>query len=180
MRKTICCTLAVAMMMGCMTGCGGDSKKSGASSEEKAVENFMSTFLDADIDGMLSASAPEEFWDFYSDMSGLTNERFVYQLAGVEDGDEFHSEIDEWNQYLDDEGIKIKDIEIKEMDEVDNELFSYVSLAMQNAGVDGKVEEVYWMDTDYDISGLLYLIGGKWYFGTEWLLEDALEMTYGE
>lgn len=178
MKKTICCTLAGVFIMGSITGCGGDSKKSGAPSEEKAVRNFVFAFLNADIDGMLSASAPEEFWDFYADMTGLTKERFVYQLANVENENEFQEEVDESNKYYENDEIRVEDNKIEEKYEMNNEDFSVINLAMQHAGVGENVEEVYWVDINYYSDGVVYLIDEKWYYGPEWLIEDAVFEIY--
>lgn len=161
-----------------MTGCGGS--KGGASSEEKAIQKFITSFLDADIEGVFAASAPNEFWDYLVEDSGLTTERFFYQLIGCDDAEEFASEVDEWNERFEEKGIDAKDVEIEEKSSFEDDSFSDLSHAMKYADVEGKVEEAYWIELDKFSDGFLYSVDGKWYYGPEWLLDDALYMVYGE
>lgn len=151
-----------------LTRCGDDRRKAGASSEEKAVQNFIAAYLDADIEGVLSASAPNEFWDYLIDQSGLTTERLFYQLGNFDDANEFLSNIDEGNTYY----------EIEKKIDVGKGTFSFVNHAIQNAGIEEKVEEVYEVEINYFSYGLIYRIDEKWYYGPEWFIEDALRMAY--
>lgn len=181
MKKILKCTVAIVMLACTMlTGCG-NGNSNGASSEEKAVQNFVATFLDEDIDGMFASSAPNKFWDYLVDKSGLTNERLLYQLINCEDDDEFSSGVDELNEYYKDENITAKDNEIEKKENVDDEVFSSVSFAMKSADIDESVEEVYEVEiNNFEFDGIVYSVGGEWYYGPEFLIEDAFEMAMGD
>lgn len=88
--------------------------------------------------------------------------------------------VDGWNERFEEEGIDAKDVEIEEKSSFEDDSFSDLSHAMKYADVEGKVEEAYWIELDNFSDGFLYSVDGKWYYGPEWLLDDALYMAYGE
>lgn len=175
-QKGICLAVATVMVAGCLVGCGGS--KSGASSEEKAIQKFITSFLDADIEGMFEASAPNEFWDYLVEDSGLTTEKFFNQLIGDDEAEEFAFEVDEWNEEFEKEGIDAKDVEIEEKSSLDNDFLSGLGHVMKYVGVEGKVEEAYGIELDKFDEGFLYSVDGKWYYSPEWLLNDAWYIVY--
>lgn len=133
--------LSSVMLTGC--GSGNDTFLNGAFSEEKAVQNFVSAFLDADVDGVLAASAPDKFWDSLAHQSGLTPQKLFYEFVDFDDENDFISTANEWKMHYIEENISVKDNKIEEKNDADNEVFSLVSLAMQDAGIDEEVENVY-------------------------------------
>lgn len=153
MRKTICCALAMIMITGCMTGCGGNSK-SGESGIEEAGKAYMTALVYTDVDGYIKL-IPEEVVEYLEDEYYVTEDQF----AAVAE-----AHLEEWVSRFSDESIKEIRNEIKkaviedeaefEIDEI-QELNEYLYVV--------KAEEAYWLDFDCDFECCVFKCNDRWY-----------------
>ncbi len=154
-----------------LSSCGSQGAKSG----EKALQNFVKAHINKDIDGICSASAPEELWDYICDDAGLSREKLVYKIGNGEE--KFNEGAESWKEYFEKEKMKISDFKIKEESESDDELYTAFNRVMKSAGIEENVDEIYDVDGNYKY-GFIYEIDGDWYYEPEWLIENVLEIAY--
>lgn len=144
----------------------------GASSKEKAVKKFAEAHMKADIDGMCSMAVPEKLWDYVCEESGLSSERLFYKITYSSE-DEFAESADNWKKRVKEE--KIEFVIEKGYDREDDS-YTWINKAMKNAGIDDKVEEYQYVDTNYS-DGYIYEINGSWYYAPEWFLPSILTIV---
>lgn len=153
-----------------------DSKSGRSNSPEAAIQNFLQGILDADADDVCKAMAPEELWDYVCKNTGLSREKILQRLLG-------RDTLEDFLKYFNEIGVKASDIEIEDKhDENDNGYYAF-GQAMSNAGIDENIDHLYYVETGpdresyYDMDGWAYEIDDNWYFGSEWVLEDLIEVA---
>lgn len=151
-----------------LSSCGSG----GAGSGEKAMQKFAKAHINVDINGMCSMAVPEKLWDYVCEESGLSSERLFYKIT-YSDEDEFAESADNWKKRMKEEKIEFA---IEEEQDEDYDVYTRFNKAMKNAGIDDKVEEIRYVDTNYS-DGWIYEINGGWYYGPEWLLPSILTIS---
>lgn len=141
---------------------------------ELVLQNFAQAHIDKDIDTICEVSAPEELWKYVCDDSGLSRETLIYKMRGGED--KFNKSSDHWTEYFEEENRDISDFKITEETESGKELYTKLNKAMKLSDISATVEESYNVKSNY-IDGVVYEINGEWYYCTDWLIEDLLDIV---
>lgn len=172
--------LAAAALSLSVVSCDADkksnNKKSAADNPENAVQNFIQGLLDADTDDVCNAMAPEELWDYVCKDTGLSKEKIIQRLIG---GDSLEDISKAYNEG----GVKANTAEIEEKHEESDDGYHAFGQVMSNAGIDENIDHLYYVSLGpdewpyYDMDGFAYEIDDKWYFGSEWILEDFIEVA---
>lgn len=172
--------LAAAALSLSVVSCDADkksnNKKSAADSPENAVQNFIQGLLDADTDDVCNAMAPEELWDYVCKDTRLSKEKIIQRLIG---GDSLEDISKAYNEG----GVKANTAEIEEKHEESDDGYHAFGQVMSNAGIDENIDHLYYVETGpdrepyYDMDGWAYEIDDNWYFGSEWVLEDLIEVA---
>lgn len=179
LKKVMLVFTAAALSFSAVS-CGESSEKenlkSSSNSPEKAVQNFLQGILDADADEVCKAMAPEELWDYVCKDTGLSKEKILQRFLGRDTLEDFSKDFNEI-------GVEASDIIIDDKrDENDNGYHAFAQ-AMSNADIDENINHLYYVETGpyrapfYDMDGWAYEIDNNWYFGSEWLLEDLIEVA---
>lgn len=156
---------------------GEEKSKSGRSdSPEAAMQNFLQGIIDADADDVCKAMAPKELWDYVCKDTGLSKEKILQRLL---EGDT----LEDYSKYCNEIDVKASDIIIEDKHDESDDAYNAFGQAMSNADIDESIDHIYYVETGpdrepfYDMDGFAYEIDDNWYFGSEWVLENFIEVA---
>jgi cellulase (glycosyl hydrolase family 5) len=173
---TVCAAAALSLsMVSCGESSEKENSKSSSNSPEKAVQNFVQGMADADLNDVCTAMAPNELWDYVCKDTGLSKEKVFSRLLGGDTLEDISKYLNK--EYL--ETIKVSDIKIESKNDESDDAYNAFGRALSNAGIDENIDHLYYVEAEpiVDLEGLAYEIDGKWYFGTESIIYDFIEVA---
>lgn len=151
-QKGICLAVAMGMMAGCLTGCGGS--KRGESKMEEAAKLCAMAMLETDADSYLNL-IPEECMEYLED---------TYYVSDKQIKEAVQEYLEEWIEGAEKKEIKERKKEVKKAKVEDSYELELDDMQELNEELNViRAEEAYWLDFDCDYEDTVYQYDGRWY-----------------